>query len=76
MANRGPKIRHSAGGYRRSENGLAAEVGKLLQRAPQFKSLTNPPTDREDGLTETQQNFIDDFATEIRRRAQDPDDGS
>ena len=76
MANRRTKVRHPAGAYRWSDKGVLAEVEKLLQRTPQFRSLTSVSADREDRLTESQQKFIDDFAAEVRRGVQGSEDGS
>ena len=76
MASRRPKVRRPAGAYRWRDENLSTEVGKLLQRAPQFKSLTSEPADSEDGVTESQQKFIDDFAAEIRKGAGSADDAS
>ena len=67
MASRRPKVRRPAGASRRRDESLPAEVRKLLQRTPQFKSLTSGPADSDDGLTDSQQKFIDDFTSEIRR---------
>ena len=76
MASRRRKTRRLEGAYRGSDESRSAEVRKLLQRAPQFKSLTRAPAGSKHVLTDSQQKFVDDFAAEVRRGAGDADDAS
>lgn len=76
MTRRRRKTRRLEAAYRWSNESRSVEVGRLLQRAPQFSSLTTAPAGSDHVLTEAQQKFVDDFGAEVRRGAGDDDDAS
>ena len=68
MASRPRKTRMQSG-YRGGDEGRSADVEKLLQRTPQFQSLTKAAQGSEHVLTDSQTKFVEDFAAEVARGA-------
>ena len=62
------EIRRSRGaerGFRGADHDRSVDVGKLLRRAPQFKALAKASEGGEYALTDSQQEFLDDFAKRV-----------
>ena len=76
MANRRRKTRGLGGTNPGPNQNYSADVSKLLQRAPQFKSLMRAMEGSEHMFTDSQRKFLDDFAAEIRRANANDNDAS
>ena len=55
--------------YRSIGSGVAAEVGKLVARAPRFGPLAKAIEGEQTEVSDAQRKFLDDFAAEVSKGA-------
>ena len=75
MADRTSRERQAQGKVRVGAN-VAADVGKLVEKAPRFAQLAKVAEGCEVEVSDAQQEFLDDFAAEIADGAEAREDTS